>query len=135
MFFGVGAYGVGLMLFARSQINELFGWSDVLSVHLSPYAPVHIVSRERLGMLRDGAIFVNTSAGRLVDQEALWQELQSKRFNAYVDVYETLPPRKIISELASGGNVFTYRAGWFTQEAIAYKGDRLVEQLHDYLGM
>lgn len=115
------------------EIDDLFRWADVLSVHLSPYGPVRIVSRERLEMLRDGAIFINTSAGRLVDQEALWHELQSGRINAYIDVYETLPPRKTIGELMSRNNVFTYRAGWFTQEAVTYKGDRLVSHLHDYL--
>ena len=88
------------------EIDDLFRWADVLSVHLSPYGPAHIVSRERLCMLRDGAIFVNTSAGRLVDQNALWDELRSKRINAYIDVYETLPPRKIIGELMGCNNVF-----------------------------
>lgn len=115
------------------EIDDLFRWADVLSVHLSPYGPAHIVSRERLGMLRDGAIFINTSAGRLVEQEALWEELASERINAYIDVYETLPPRKTIGDLMSRNNVFTYRAGWFTQEAVTYKGDRLVGQLRDYL--
>lgn len=117
------------------EIDELFRWADVLSVHLSPYGPAHIVTRERLGMLRDGSIFINTSAGRLVDQNALWDELRSKRMNAYIDVYETLPPRKVIGELMGANNVFTYRAGWFTQEAVTYKGDRLVRHLHEYLGM
>lgn len=117
------------------EIDDLFRWADVISVHLSPYGPAHIVSRERLSMLRDGAIFINTSAGRLVDQEALWEELQSERINAYVDVYETLPPRKTIGDLMGNNNVFTYRAGWFTQEAVTYKGDQLVGHLRAYLGM
>lgn len=117
------------------EIDALFGWADVLSVHLSPYGPAHIVSKERLHRLRDGAIFINTSAGRLVDQDALWEELRSKRINAYIDVYETLPPRRIIGELMANNNVFTYRAGWFTQEAVTYKGDRLVEQLREFLGL
>lgn len=115
------------------EIDDLFRWADVLSVHLSPYGPAHIVSREQLRMLRDGAIFINTSAGRLVDQEALWEELRSKRLNAYIDVYETLPPKTIIGELMGSNNVFTYRAGWFTQEAVTHKGDRLVGELRDYL--
>lgn len=117
------------------EIDDLFRWADVLSVHLSPYGPTHNVSRERLAMLQDGAILINTSAGRLVDQEALWEELRSKRINAYIDVYETLPPRKVIGELMTCGNVFTYRAAWFTQEAVTYKGDQLVRHLREYLGM
>jgi glycerate dehydrogenase len=115
------------------ELDELLSWADIATVHLSPYGPARILSRERLARLHDGAIFVNTSAGRLVDQDALWDELRSGRINAYIDVYENLPPRKTITDLMALNNVFTYRAAWFTQEAVTYKGDRLVENLRDWL--
>jgi len=115
------------------SIDNLFKWADIVSVHLSPYGPEGIVSRERLAMLRDGGVFVNTSAGRLVDQDALWDELVSDRINAYIDVYESLPPRKAINDIRGKNNVFTYRAAWFTQEAVSYKGNQLVQKLHDFL--
>ena len=115
------------------EIDDLFEWADILSVHLSPYGPAKIVSAERLAKLKDGAIFINTSAGRLVDQAALWEELRSRRINAYIDVYESLPPRKTIAEVMNLNNVFTYRAAWFTQEAVTYKGERLLENLREFL--
>lgn len=115
------------------ELDALFSWADIVSVHLSPYGPARIVSRGRLSLLRDGGIFINTSTGRLIDQEALWDELRSQRINAYIDVYENLPPRKIITELMSNNNLFTYRAAWFTQEAVTYKGNRLVENLREWL--
>ncbi|MCI0562944.1 MAG: 2-hydroxyacid dehydrogenase, partial [Nitrososphaera sp.] len=115
------------------EVDELFKWADILSVHLSPYGPPRIVSKDRLRLLKDGAIFINTSAGRLVDQAALWEELQSGRINAYIDVYENLPPKKIIGELMGKNNVFTYRAAWFTQEAVTYKGEQLVNNLRNFL--
>jgi glycerate dehydrogenase len=114
------------------SLEQLFSESDIVSVHLSPYASPRIISRDLLARLKDGAIFINTSAGRLVDQGALWTELESKRISAYIDVYETLPPRKIIGRLI-GKNIFTYRSGWFTQEAVTYKGDSLVEKLRLFL--
>lgn len=119
----------------RMDIDAMFEWADVVSVHLSPYAPAQIVSKDRLARLHDGAIFVNTAAGRLVDQDALWRELASKRLRAYIDVYEALPPRKLIAELTTAGNVFTYRAGWFTQEAVSQKGDSLVGHLRAHLAV
>ncbi len=115
------------------EIDELFSWADIISVHLSPYAPAKIVTRDRLALLKDGGIFINTSAGRLVDQDALWEELRSGRINAYIDVYERLPPRKIIADLMKKNNVFTYRSGWFTKEAVTYKGNKLIENLRNYL--
>lgn len=113
-------------------LSNLFAESDIVSVHLSPYAAEKTVTAELLEKLRDGGIFINTSAGRLVDQNALWRELESKRITAYIDVYENLPPRNIIGKLL-GKNVFTYRAAWFTQEAVAYKGDSLVNKLRNFL--
>lgn len=114
------------------ELEALFSRCDVVSVHLSPYGDPKIVSRELLASLKDRAIFVNTSAGRLVDQEGLWNELQSGRITAYIDVYESLPPRKTIAQLM-GKNIFTYRAAWFTQEAVTYKGDQLVGNLRAFL--
>jgi len=115
------------------DLDEIFEWADIISVHLSPYGPAGIVSAERLAKLKDGGIFINTSAGRLIDQDALWSELKSRRINAYIDVYENLPPRGTIGELANFNNVFTYRAAWFTQEAVTYKGERLLENLREFL--
>jgi glycerate dehydrogenase len=113
-------------------LQTLFEECDVVSVHLSPYGEPKIVSEELLGALKNGAMFINTSAGRLVDQEALWRELESGRITAYIDVYESLPPRKTIAKLMSR-NVFTYRAAWFTQETVTYKGDQLLGNLRSFL--
>lgn len=115
-----------------SPLDEIFRCSDIVSVHLSPYSRAGIVTAELLSSLRDGAIFINTSAGRLVDQEALWKQLKTGRITAYVDVYESLPPKKEIKQL-TGRNLFTYRAGWFTQEAVTYKGDELLRRVREFL--
>lgn len=116
-----------------TELEELFGTSDIVSVHLSPYAPEKIISAELIGRLKDKAIFVNTSAGRLVDQEALLRELESHRIYAYLDVYEGLPPRQRLKNISLLENLFTYRMGWFTQEAITYKGETLLQRIEDFL--
>jgi len=118
---------------AYADLETLFRTSDAASVHLSPYAPEKIISRELLKQLKDGAIFVNTSAGRLVDQEALFEELESGRITAYLDVYEGLPPRQRFKNVSLKENLFTYRAGWFTQEAVTYKGEALLKKLEAFL--
>jgi lactate dehydrogenase-like 2-hydroxyacid dehydrogenase len=116
-----------------SNLDELFSTSDIVTLHLSPYAPENIVNRDLIHRLKNGAIFVNTSAGMLVDQEALFEELQSNRIHAFLDVYEGIPPRKIIKNIDALDNVFTYRSGWYTQEAITYKGDYLLKSIENYL--
>jgi glycerate dehydrogenase len=114
-------------------LPELFSSSDIVSVHLSPYAPEKVISADLLGRLKDDAIFVNTSAGRLVDQEALFQEIERKRIFAYLDVYEGLPPRYRFRTVSLQDNLFTYRTGWFTQEAITYKGEALLRNIEAFL--
>ena len=115
------------------ELEELFTTSDIVSVHLSPYAPEKIVNLNLLKKLKDGAIFVNTSAGILVDQEALFIELSTGRIFAFLDVYEGLPPRKMLKNISTLDNVFTYRSGWYTQEAITYKGEYLLNCMKNYL--
>jgi len=116
-----------------ASLDELFSTSDVVSLHLSPYAGEKIIDTRLISLLKDGAIFINTSAGRLIDQEALLCEIESGRIYAYLDVYEGLPPRKRLKELSNKGNLFTYRAGWFTREAVTYKGDLLIRSIEQFL--
>lgn len=78
------------------DLHELLRRSDTVTLH----APV---TSETIGMLgaaefvamKDGALFVNTARGRLIDPDALLHELQSGRINALLDVTdptEPLPP-------------------------------------------
>jgi len=115
------------------SLEELFSTSDIVSVHLSPYAPEGFVKAEYIKGLKDRAIFVNTSAGLLIDQDALFKELSSKRIFAFLDVYEGLPPKNILKNISSLDNIFTYRSGWYTQEAITYKGEYLLKNIERFL--
>ncbi|HJP28711.1 MAG TPA: NAD(P)-dependent oxidoreductase, partial [Dehalococcoidia bacterium] len=44
-----------------------------------------------LGEMEDGAVFVNTARGAVVDTDALIAELKSGRIYASLDVYDTEP--------------------------------------------
>ncbi len=51
-----------------------------------------LIDRERLKLIRDGSVIINTARGALVDEEALIEELQSGRLWAGLDVTEPEPP-------------------------------------------
>lgn len=77
----------------KRELDELFAESDVVSVHAPNNDRTHhMVNAERLALLRDGAIFINTSRGPLVDQEALVAELHRRRIWAFIDVTDPEPP-------------------------------------------
>jgi len=53
---------------------------------------IKLISRERLKLIPDGAVLVNTARGALIDEEALLEELKNGRFTAGLDVTEPEPP-------------------------------------------
>ena len=62
--------------------------ADVVTLH-TPLneATRGLLSRERLGRVRDGATLVNTARGAVVDEDALVDELVSGRIDAGLDVF------------------------------------------------
>lgn len=76
----------------QADLQEVIGTSDIISVHAPQILETyHLISREMLKIIPDGALFVNTSRGSLVDEKALCDELAKNRFRAVLDVYETEP--------------------------------------------
>lgn len=73
-------------------LNELFERSDIVSLH-NTWTPKTegMIGAEQLGRLRDGALFVNTARGPIVQENALIDELRTGRFSAALDVYDQEP--------------------------------------------
>jgi D-3-phosphoglycerate dehydrogenase len=78
---------------AASHREELFGHSDVLSVHLRLNEQTSgIVRMEDLGRMKPTALFVNTSRAELVEPDALIAALNRGRPGlAAIDVFESEP--------------------------------------------
>jgi phosphoglycerate dehydrogenase-like enzyme len=75
-----------------SSLEELLPWGDILSIHASLTQETQgMINADRLGMIKEGALFVNTARGAIVDELALSNELRRGRFRAVLDVYETEP--------------------------------------------
>ena len=77
----------------RVSLDELFRTSDILTCH-TPLMPDthHIVNSERLGLMKQTAVLINTSRGPVVDEAALIEALQEGRIaGAGLDVFEQEP--------------------------------------------
>ncbi|WP_405590936.1 hydroxyacid dehydrogenase [Streptomyces sp. NBC_01092] len=74
------------------SLEDLLRHSDIVSLH-APDIPetYRMLDGERLGLIRDGGVLINTSRGALVDPEALTDELVAGRLHAVLDVTEPEP--------------------------------------------
>jgi phosphoglycerate dehydrogenase-like enzyme len=79
----------------KVELDDLFRSADVVSIHApSIDSTNHLVNAARLKMMKDGATFINTSRGSLVDEAALSAELHRRRIWAFLDVTDPEPPAK-----------------------------------------
>jgi phosphoglycerate dehydrogenase-like enzyme len=77
----------------KVELGELLRRADVISLH-APAKPdtFHLLNAERLALMKDDALLINTARGTLIDEAALIAELSRGRFFAFLDVTEPEPP-------------------------------------------
>lgn len=76
--------------FKYVELDELLQQADIVSLHV-PYLPSthHLMNRERLTKMKQGAILINTARGELVETRALIELLDSGQLGgAAIDVIE-----------------------------------------------
>jgi len=75
------------------QFEELLKTSDVISLNLSLNEKTKgIIGKRELGLMREGVVIVNTARGKLMDEQALVDAIESgKVWSVGLDVYEEEP--------------------------------------------
>ncbi len=79
------------------SLDELLNRSDVVSIHVPlNQQSYHMIGARELGLMKPGALLVNTSRGAVVEEKALLDTLTSgKLAGAALDVYESEPPKDL----------------------------------------
>jgi D-3-phosphoglycerate dehydrogenase len=100
------------------RLDDLLEASDVVSCHVPLAAETaRLFDESRFGRMKPGAVFVNTSRGEVVDEDALLTALHEGRLGgAALDVRRTEPPGPTPFD-ALENVVFTPHVGAFTAEA------------------
>lgn len=105
--------------------------ADMLSIHLPLTEETRgIISREALGLMKPGAVLVNTSRGPVVDEAALVEALRSGRLaGAGLDVFEQEPLRTDHPLLALPNVTVSGHIGFYSEESIRQAQSDAAEQV------
>ena len=102
-------------------LDEVLKVSDIVSIH-TPLTPetTKLINRDKIALMKPGAILINTARGAVVDSEALAEALNEGRLGgAGIDVFETEPPLAEDHPLLHAKNVVaTPHVGFATKESI-----------------
>lgn len=105
--------------FAFKSVEEIFAGADVVSLHC-PQTPDNagFVNADLLGRMKEGALFINTARGGLVDEAALAAALRAGRPRAAAtDVASTEPIGDDNPLLTAPNLIMTPHMAWATVEA------------------
>jgi len=82
------------------ELNKLLVEADFVSLHI-PSTPTteNFIDAEKLAMMKDGAVLINTARGKVVDEDSLYNELINDRIRAYFDVFWQEPYNGKLKEL------------------------------------
>ncbi|MGC8547293.1 MAG: 2-hydroxyacid dehydrogenase [Thermoplasmata archaeon] len=81
-------YGLNYM-----ELDDLIKNADIISIHLPLTDKTRGMFGEReFSMMKDGAIFINTARGEIVDMDALLKAIKTKGIKAGLDVFPEEPP-------------------------------------------
>ncbi len=118
----------------KTTLNDLLSSSDIIFL-LTSLTPdtYHLLNRENMRLIKPNSLLINIARGDIIEEEALIEYLQEKRFRAVLDVFsrEPLPPD---NPLRNMDNVISLpHIGAATIFCRENMGRDVVENLKEYL--
>jgi len=114
----------------KVSLDELMAECDVISLHApSNQATRGMITRKHLESIKEGAVFINTARGAIIDHEALLDELRTGRFSAALDVTDPEPLPQGHEMYSLPNVVFTPHISGGTPEMVRRQGEQAVDNL------
>ena len=112
------------------DLDDLLKTADVVSIHVIKTKDTeNLISKDKLDLLKPSSIIINTSRGGVLDEDYLFELLESEKiFGAGLDVYSNEPPENV--DRYNGLNlVTTPHIGASTNEAQLKAGLETIENI------
>jgi len=95
----------------------------------------HLLNRERLATIRDGATVINIARGSIIDLDALTQEVKSGRLRCALDVTDPEEPLTVGHPLRTlPGAIMTPHIGGGGRETRGRMADTAMDELQRFFG-
>ena len=136
------AFGMQVVATSRSPIDEagmtqlaldeLLATSDIVSLHLPLTEQTrNLIGARELGLMKPGALLINTARGGLVDETALADVLMEGRIGAGFDVLSKEPPSSAnpLLRLRLPNFLLTPHVAWASFGAMQTLADMLIDNI------
>ena len=127
------ALGMKINIYSRDRESAVS--SDVITLHCPATADnYHMINKEFISQMKDGAIIINTARGSLIDEAALANALKSGKISyAALDVLEQEPPVRDNPLLHLENCCITPHAAWIPPETRQKVIDIAAKNISDYI--
>jgi len=118
------------------SLDELLQQSDVVTLHCPLFKEnTKMINKNTIAEMKDGAILINTSRGPLIDEDDLFEALETKKLaGAALDVLAVEPPKGQNRLTALDNCIVTPHIAWAPRESRSRLMNISVENLKSFVG-
>ncbi|MEQ8317208.1 MAG: NAD(P)-dependent oxidoreductase [Phycisphaerales bacterium] len=121
---------------SQDDLHALLGSADVVSLHVAATPETKgMCDADFFRAMKDGASFINTARGTLVDEDALLAAVQDKSLRVGTDVYQNqpgTPDEAFKTPMATDGVFCSHHCGASTDQAQQAVADETVRIVAEY---
>lgn len=117
-----------------TDLESLLKESDIVTVHVPLMDPTReLIGEHEIGLMKEGAILINTARGPIVAKEPLCKALASGKIRAGIDAYDVEPLPSEDPILKVGNTVLTPHIGFYTREALQRRNRIAFENIKRFI--
>lgn len=117
------------------DLHTLLKESDIVTLHVTLTSETErLIGKKEMEAMKNGAVLINTSQGKVIDEKALIDALKSGKISfAGIDVFEEEPPSKDNALFKLDNTILSPHVGFHTIEAAKRCTDICIDNVLKFL--